>query len=274
MARILPLLRRPQTDFPRAGTGQFRLWKDNLGEGGTSMHRKAILPPALLILAAAGLLLIGTPGPAAAQYGAYRWGGGYVGTGGYPWGGGYYGGGMRVGDFRMGSYYGGGYYGGGFYPRYGYGYGYGYPYGYSSPYGYAYPYTYSYPSTTYVYPSTTYAYPSMTYGAPQTYVYPSTSSYQPGEPAGGYGASPAPATNAVLVTVKVPENAEVWFGDFKTKATGSLRTFESPPLDPGSEYTYTIRARWDEGGREVNQTQKVDVRSGSRVNVEFPRKGD
>jgi uncharacterized protein (TIGR03000 family) len=50
--------------------------------------------------------------------------------------------------------------------------------------------------------------------------------------------------------------------------SGTVRTFETPPLGDG-EYTYQARARWMQDGQEVSQTKNINVSSGSRVNVAF-----
>lgn len=73
--------------------------------------------------------------------------------------------------------------------------------------------------------------------------------------------------------VFVPCNAEVWLEGRKTDQTGEVRSFVSPPLTPGEDYVYTIKARWQEGGKDVEQVQKVVVHAGSRHNVRFPSPG-
>jgi uncharacterized protein (TIGR03000 family) len=70
--------------------------------------------------------------------------------------------------------------------------------------------------------------------------------------------------------VFVPGGAEVWLEGKKTEQTGEVRCFISPPLTPGEDYLYTIKARWQEGGKDVEQVQKVVVHPGSRLNVRFP----
>ena len=50
--------------------------------------------------------------------------------------------------------------------------------------------------------------------------------------------------------------AEVWFNGTPTTSTGPARQFASPPLTPGTRYSYDIRATWNENGREVTQTQQ------------------
>jgi uncharacterized protein (TIGR03000 family) len=73
----------------------------------------------------------------------------------------------------------------------------------------------------------------------------------------------------VHVTVSVPEDAEIWFNDTKMTSTGAVREYQSPPLTPGTFYTYAVRARWNENSREVTQTQQVLVTAGTHVKVDF-----
>jgi uncharacterized protein (TIGR03000 family) len=70
--------------------------------------------------------------------------------------------------------------------------------------------------------------------------------------------------------VNVPAEAEVWLEGHKTQQTGCERFFVSPCLDPGACYSYTIRARWQEDGRVVEQEQTVPIQAGSQVKVRFP----
>jgi uncharacterized protein (TIGR03000 family) len=80
--------------------------------------------------------------------------------------------------------------------------------------------------------------------------------------------------NAVLIGVRVPENAEIWFDGEKTSQKGMFREFVTPALDPGQKYTYEIRARWNENGREVTRSRKQEVYAGDRllVNMLAPEK--
>jgi uncharacterized protein (TIGR03000 family) len=76
--------------------------------------------------------------------------------------------------------------------------------------------------------------------------------------------------NTANVTVNVPADAQVWFDDNATTSTGGVRQYVSPPLTPGKGYTYEVRARWIDNGKEVTQTQQVEVRAGANVRVTFP----
>ncbi|HZY89368.1 MAG TPA: TIGR03000 domain-containing protein [Gemmataceae bacterium] len=202
-----------------------------------------------LLTAPAVLTLLLTPGPGAAQF---YYGHSY---GGHPYGHAYgYG----------GSY---GYYRG--YPGVGgFGRGYAYPGAYGNPY-YLSPYYglgLAYSTQYYASP----AYYSPGYYAPQ-YSAPAVApaSYQSFYPpeANGQGAvtGDAPAN----VEVRLPAGAGLWFGSFRTDQTGSTRRFQSPPLTAGKDYTYEVRARWDQDGRPVEQTRTVQVRAGQAVRVDF-----
>ena len=91
-----------------------------------------------------------------------------------------------------------------------------------------------------------------------------------------YGAmSPGAMDNRVLVTVRVPPNAQVWFDDQKTNQTGTFRTFISPPVNPNGNFVYHIRDRWTENGQPVEKTRRIEVAAGDRLVVNFftPRQG-
>ena len=45
----------------------------------------------------------------------------------------------------------------------------------------------------------------------------------------------------VVITVNVPNEAQIWFEGSKTSQTGTSRQFISPALKPGRNYTYNLR---------------------------------
>jgi uncharacterized protein (TIGR03000 family) len=84
---------------------------------------------------------------------------------------------------------------------------------------------------------------------------------------------PSPAHDlapVVRLTVRVPETAEVWIEGMKSKQSGPLRTFVSPPLKVGDRYAFAIRAAWTENGQPRNETREVIAGPGERVDVAFP----
>lgn len=85
-----------------------------------------------------------------------------------------------------------------------------------------------------------------------------------------YGAfSPAGIDNHVLINVRVPPNAEVFFDDQRTSQIGVVRSFISPPLSSDRNFVYHIRARWIEDGRQVEKTRNIEVHPGDRLFVNF-----
>lgn len=75
-----------------------------------------------------------------------------------------------------------------------------------------------------------------------------------------FGLTPAPTRaqeKAVTLIVRVPADAQVEVQGQKTKQTGAVRRFDSPPLAVGRDYTYTLKATWKEAGQE--KTREVDV---------------
>ena len=172
----------------------------------------------------------------------------------YGHSGGYYGNYYGHGGYYGHGWYGHGYYGFGLYLGYpGYGYGYPYYYGnypyYSNGGGYYYEPTYTYPNSGG--PTTTY------YRAPATPTEPPAANADP---------------NSVNLEIRLPENASLWVGGAKMDSTGAVRRFYSPPLQPGHEYTYTLRARWtDANGSPVERTKSVDVKPGAWIGVDFSK---
>jgi uncharacterized protein (TIGR03000 family) len=137
------------------------------------------------------------------------------------------------------------------YRPYGYGWGgYGRPYGY---YGGAYssaPF-YSAPSGGYVMES------------------------QPGFSSQAFYSGPETDANKAHVRVIVPDpEARVWFEEQATQQRGTERVFSSPDLSPGREYTYRIKAAWNDGGRDVTREKAVNVKPGQLATVDFTARSD
>jgi len=225
------------------------------------MFRSWFSVAAVPIIAAAVVVMSANTSQADSRGRGWSGGRGWGGYGGY---GGYgYGPGITIGRGGVGislgygypGYYGGGY-GYGNYPSRGY-----YNYGYAPSYGYSYAPSYGYT------PSYSYGTNIDTYSVPQYYAAPASeySSAYPADTTDARREDP----NAVTLNVRVPPNAEIWVDGDKTSQKGSLRQFTSPPLTPGQNYNYEVRARWTENGREVNQVRNVPVHAGDRLTVDF-----
>ena len=83
------------------------------------------------------------------------------------------------------------------------------------------------------------------------------------------GAAGADADTTSIVQVEVPADAMLWFDGVPTKQTGALRTFHTPPLERGHNYHYDVKARWENNGKPVERTRRVEVYAGGRVTVDF-----
>jgi uncharacterized protein (TIGR03000 family) len=200
------------------------------------MYRNFVSSTKLALIAAVVLLAI--PGTSEAQRGG-RGGGGGGGGGGRGYGG-------------------GGYYGGGFYGDRGFGYGGGFGLGLGL--GLGYPYY-----------GGGYYYGDPGYSVGPTYydngVFPATSTYNSFYPPDT--SSPMSTSKPAMVEVQVPPDAEILFEGQKTNQTGSFRQFQSPPLEPGSKYSYTVTAKWMSNGQPMTQERTVPVAPGMRSFVSF-----
>jgi uncharacterized protein (TIGR03000 family) len=162
--------------------------------------------------------------------GAYRGGGG----GYYRGGGGYYRGGYGYGGYGVGIGLGLGY------PNYGaYGPGYGDNY-YSDP-------GYNYPPPV-----------AVVAGAPPV----GQQSYYAGPP-------PAPTNGAASLNVILPAGGSISFGSFQAQQAAGAHQYETPALDAGNTYSYTVQAQWTENGQPVTRTKVVKFQAGQRVLVDF-----
>ncbi len=106
----------------------------------------------------------------------------------------------------------------------------------------------------------------------QYYVNPSYSYYQgPGHSAamGQRLVAAAPAIPAVVEVTLPDADARVWVEGVEMNNRGRTRLLESPELEPGKEYTYTIRASWNQGDRVVGDERRVKVITGQSVALDF-----
>lgn len=73
-------------------------------------------------------------------------------------------------------------------------------------------------------------------------------------------------SSGVRILVPNPD-AEVWFDGATTTQRGLDRVFVTPALN--QESTYTIKARWMENGKAVEQERRVQIRGGQAHTVDF-----
>ncbi|CAN5229279.1 hypothetical protein BH11PLA2_BH11PLA2_21470 [soil metagenome] len=82
---------------------------------------------------------------------------------------------------------------------------------------------------------------------------------------GGAASSPTRAT----VIVKLPADARLFAEGKALSLTGTERTFVSPELPVGREYTYTFKIEYDRNGRTLSDQQNIKVTPGKVNTLEF-----
>jgi uncharacterized protein (TIGR03000 family) len=82
-------------------------------------------------------------------------------------------------------------------------------------------------------------------------------------------APPPNSDNTAHVSLRVPAGAEVWFDGGRTRQTGTVRDYVSPPLPAGRTYVYEVRVRWQKDGKPVEQTRRVRVSANARVSLDL-----
>jgi uncharacterized protein (TIGR03000 family) len=237
----------------------------------TMLSKQGILKTGATLAVAAVLLLPGLSFARGGGGGGHGGGGGGHGGGGGGHGGGGHGGGFgggRGGGFGGGRGFGGnrggfggnrgfgGDHGRGFRHGFGGGYGLGYYGGYYPGYSdYSDYYSPDYSTGSY-------------YSDPGYYNYDNSADYSSGN---SYN-SPAAPSNRAHVTLRVPAaDATVWIEGVEMKETGITRDYQSPPLEPGHNYNYEIRAQWTQDGKTLNQTKEFPIHAGEQVLVMFDK---
>jgi uncharacterized protein (TIGR03000 family) len=77
------------------------------------------------------------------------------------------------------------------------------------------------------------------------------------------------APQAARITVYLPADAQLYVDNVFCPLTSSTRSFPTPPLQPGREFYYTLRAEVLRDGQTRVQSQRVVVGAGRQVSVEF-----
>src|SRR5262249_39824278 len=79
------------------------------------------------------------------------------------------------------------------------------------------------------------------------------------------GANEKPAS-AILI-VNLPAQATLTIDDSPTQSTSGIRQFTSPPLEPESDFYYTLQAHLIRNGQSLTESRRVRVRAGEQTEV-------
>jgi uncharacterized protein (TIGR03000 family) len=74
-----------------------------------------------------------------------------------------------------------------------------------------------------------------------------------------------------MLEVVVPEDAKISIDSKSSQATGTVRVFETPPLETGKDFTYQVTATATREGKEMKVEKQVTVRAGraTRATIDF-----
>jgi uncharacterized protein (TIGR03000 family) len=71
------------------------------------------------------------------------------------------------------------------------------------------------------------------------------------------------------VTVRLPEDARLFVDGVSCPLTSATRSFETPPLEPGKKYEYTLKAEVMRDGEPYSDSKRVVVQAGKEATVDF-----
>ena len=74
-----------------------------------------------------------------------------------------------------------------------------------------------------------------------------------------------------LINVRLPEEAKLFVDGVLCPLTSSERSFDTPPLERGKSFSYTLKAEIIRDGKTVSETKRIAVEAGRTVSVEFAK---
>jgi uncharacterized protein (TIGR03000 family) len=81
--------------------------------------------------------------------------------------------------------------------------------------------------------------------------------------------SVTPTSAPARITVKLPADARLFVDDVACNLTSGTRSFDTPKLEPGREYSYVLKAEVERDGKMRTDTRRVVFQAGKEVSVDF-----
>jgi uncharacterized protein (TIGR03000 family) len=107
-------------------------------------------------------------------------------------------------------------------------------------------------------------------GGYQTFQPIVTAGYNPPvAPQGMSQALPPKSKTAVLDLFVADPGAEISINGNKMQQGGQQRKFVTPELEPGKKYSFEVRAKWTQNGKQYDKTRTVTVYQGEQVGINF-----
>jgi uncharacterized protein (TIGR03000 family) len=81
--------------------------------------------------------------------------------------------------------------------------------------------------------------------------------------------SVSPGAAPARITVNLPADARLFVDDVACNLTSGTRSFETPKLNPGQDYSYILKAEVDRNGQKRSDSRRVVFQAGKEVTVDF-----
>jgi uncharacterized protein (TIGR03000 family) len=78
-----------------------------------------------------------------------------------------------------------------------------------------------------------------------------------------------PADGSARITVSLPADARLYVDDVPFNSTSGTRAFNTPKLEAGRDYTYTLKAEIVRNGQTRSDSRRVVFQAGKEINVDF-----
>jgi uncharacterized protein (TIGR03000 family) len=78
-----------------------------------------------------------------------------------------------------------------------------------------------------------------------------------------------PSELPVVLIIRVPAEALVDIEGVRTRSTGEVRRFQSPPLPVDQSFIYSVKGTWKAGDQEIVREHKAKVRGGEEVVIDL-----
>jgi uncharacterized protein (TIGR03000 family) len=83
-----------------------------------------------------------------------------------------------------------------------------------------------------------------------------------------------PAAAPARITVRLPADAKLSIDGVACPLTSGTRSFDTPDLQPGKSYAYTLKAEIVRDGKARAESRKVMVQAGEKLTVRFRDQAD
>jgi uncharacterized protein (TIGR03000 family) len=85
----------------------------------------------------------------------------------------------------------------------------------------------------------------------------------------GLPAAPNQEAKPARITVRIPEAARLYVDGVARPMTSTVRTFDTPELEPGQSYYYNFKVEVSQDGKTRSDDRRVIVQAGKDVTVDF-----